>query len=131
MARVFTAVLHKEDDLYVAECPEVGTVSQGYTIEEATLSLSEATALYLEEKPMKMDADVIIPHPLSEAAERLARQLGMSLSDLHTTALTAFIAKYSEDDVTTALNRVYTGKSSSLDPVLMKMQMISLGEETW
>lgn len=33
--RTFTAVIHKEEDLYVAECPEVGTVSQGYTIEEA------------------------------------------------------------------------------------------------
>ena len=33
--QILTAVLHKEDDLYVAECPEVGTVSQGYTIEEA------------------------------------------------------------------------------------------------
>jgi predicted RNase H-like HicB family nuclease len=30
--RTFSAVLHKEDDLYVAECPEVGTVSQEYTI---------------------------------------------------------------------------------------------------
>ena len=33
--RTFTAVIYKEDDLYVAECPEVGTASQGYTIEEA------------------------------------------------------------------------------------------------
>ena len=47
--RVFTAVLHKEDDLYVAECPEVGTVSQGYTIEEAVANLKEATELYQEE----------------------------------------------------------------------------------
>jgi predicted RNase H-like HicB family nuclease len=31
----FTAVLHKEGDLYVADCPEVGTVSQGKTVEEA------------------------------------------------------------------------------------------------
>jgi hypothetical protein len=30
----FTAVIHKEDDIYVAECPEVGTVSQGYTIDK-------------------------------------------------------------------------------------------------
>jgi len=51
--RTFTAVLHKEDDLYVAECPEVGTVSQGYTIEEATANLQEATELYLEEFPMQ------------------------------------------------------------------------------
>lgn len=50
--RTFTAVLHKEDDLYVAECPEVGTVSQGYTIEEAIANLREATELYLEEFPL-------------------------------------------------------------------------------
>lgn len=47
--RIFTAVLHKEEDLYVAECPEVGTVSQGYTIEEAVTNLGEATELYLED----------------------------------------------------------------------------------
>ncbi|CAD6490284.1 MAG: hypothetical protein EMLJLAPB_00061 [Candidatus Argoarchaeum ethanivorans] len=44
--RTFTAVLHKEEDLYVAECPEVGMVSQGYTIEEAIANLKEATELY-------------------------------------------------------------------------------------
>ncbi len=50
--RTFTAVIHKEDDLYVADCPEVGTVSQGYTIEEALANLKEATELYLEEVPL-------------------------------------------------------------------------------
>jgi predicted RNase H-like HicB family nuclease len=50
--KTFSAVLHKEDDLYVAECPEVGTVSQGYTVEEAVNNLKEATELYLEEFPM-------------------------------------------------------------------------------
>jgi predicted RNase H-like HicB family nuclease len=50
--RTFTAILHKEDDLYVAECPEVGTVSQGTTIEEAIANLKEATELYLEEFPL-------------------------------------------------------------------------------
>jgi predicted RNase H-like HicB family nuclease len=50
--RIFTAVLHKEGDLYVAECPEVGTVSQGCTVEEAIANLKEATELYLEEFPL-------------------------------------------------------------------------------
>jgi predicted RNase H-like HicB family nuclease len=49
----FTAVLHKERDLYVAECPEVGTVSQGKTVEEAVGNLREATELYLEEFPLE------------------------------------------------------------------------------
>lgn len=51
VAKKFTAVLYREDDLYVAECPEVGTASQGRTIEEALANLKEATALYLEEFP--------------------------------------------------------------------------------
>ena len=46
---VLTAILHKEDDLSVAECPEVGTVSQGYSVEEAVANLKEATELALEE----------------------------------------------------------------------------------
>jgi predicted RNase H-like HicB family nuclease len=47
-----TAFLYKEDDLYVAECPRVGTVSQGHTVEEAVANLKEATELYLEEFPL-------------------------------------------------------------------------------
>ena len=50
--QILTAILHKEDDLYVAECPEVGTVSQGHTVEEAVANLKEATELYLEEFPL-------------------------------------------------------------------------------
>ncbi|HLP47763.1 MAG TPA: type II toxin-antitoxin system HicB family antitoxin [Candidatus Deferrimicrobium sp.] len=52
MKNLFTAVVHKEDELYVAECPEVGTASQGSSIEEAVLNLQEATELYLEEFPL-------------------------------------------------------------------------------
>jgi predicted RNase H-like HicB family nuclease len=50
--RTFTAILHKEEDLWVAECPEVGTVSQGTTVEDAVANLKEATELYLEEFPL-------------------------------------------------------------------------------
>ncbi len=49
---ILTAVIHKEENLYVALCPEVGTASQGDTIEEALANLKEATELYLEEFPM-------------------------------------------------------------------------------
>jgi predicted RNase H-like HicB family nuclease len=53
-SHTFTAVIHKEEDLYVAECPEVGTASQGPTIEEAISNLKEATELYLEEFPKQV-----------------------------------------------------------------------------
>jgi predicted RNase H-like HicB family nuclease len=48
---MFHAVVHKGEELYVAECPEVGTVSQAPTVEEALANLREATELYLEELP--------------------------------------------------------------------------------
>jgi predicted RNase H-like HicB family nuclease len=48
----FTAIVHKEGDWYVADCAEVGTVSQGHTVEEAIANLKEATELYLEEFPI-------------------------------------------------------------------------------
>lgn len=51
--RTFTAIVHKEEDLYVAQCPEVGTASQGGSIEEAVNNLQEATELYLEEFPIQ------------------------------------------------------------------------------
>ena len=50
--RNFTAIITKEEDMYVALCPELGTVSQGRTVEEAVNNLKEATELYLEEFPL-------------------------------------------------------------------------------
>ena len=59
MNQTLTAVVHKEGEIYVAECPEVGTASQGESIEAAVANLKEATGLYLEEFPLKPSA-----HPL-------------------------------------------------------------------
>lgn len=42
----FTVILHEEDDMYTAECSEVGTVDQGETIEQAIADLKEAMQLY-------------------------------------------------------------------------------------
>jgi predicted RNase H-like HicB family nuclease len=58
--RTYTAVLFKEEDLYVAECPEVGTVSQGRSIDEAIINLKEATELFLEEFPPPKVAHPIV-----------------------------------------------------------------------
>jgi predicted RNase H-like HicB family nuclease len=52
MSHTFTAIVYREDDVYVAECPEVGIASQGDTIEKAIANLKEATELYLEEFPL-------------------------------------------------------------------------------
>jgi len=59
-ARTFSAVVHREEDLYVATCPEVGTASQGRTIEEALANLKEATELYLEESPAPPEMEPVL-----------------------------------------------------------------------
>lgn len=58
--KTFTAIIYKEDDMYVAECPEVGTVDQAETIEEAIANLKEATRLYLEECPLEETSPILV-----------------------------------------------------------------------
>ncbi len=45
---VYTAVVEREGDMYVALCPELDVASQGATVEEATVNLREAVELFLE-----------------------------------------------------------------------------------
>ena len=48
MSRRLTALIHREDDVYVALCPELDIASQGASIEEARDNLREALELFLE-----------------------------------------------------------------------------------
>ena len=44
----FTAIIEKEDNRFVALCPELDVASQGDTVEEAKSNLQEAIALFFE-----------------------------------------------------------------------------------
>ena len=57
---LLTAIIHKEEEWFVAECPEVGTTSQGKTVEEAIANLQEATEVYLEEVPQSSPSHPIL-----------------------------------------------------------------------
>jgi predicted RNase H-like HicB family nuclease len=46
--RRLTALIEREDDGYVALCPEVDVASQGETIEQARANLQEALELFFE-----------------------------------------------------------------------------------
>jgi predicted RNase H-like HicB family nuclease len=43
-----TAIIQREDDGYVALCPELDIASQGDTVEEARQNLTEAVGLFFE-----------------------------------------------------------------------------------
>ncbi len=45
---VYTAEIWKEQDLFYARCPELGTTSNGKTIKTARLRLTEVTRQHLE-----------------------------------------------------------------------------------
>ena len=44
----FTAIIEKENDGFVALCPELDIASQGDTVEEAKSNLQEAIELFFE-----------------------------------------------------------------------------------
>jgi predicted RNase H-like HicB family nuclease len=48
MNRQFTAIIERENEGFVALCPELDVASQGDTIEEARANLQEALELFLE-----------------------------------------------------------------------------------
>jgi predicted RNase H-like HicB family nuclease len=47
-ARRLTAIIEREDDGFVALCPELDVASQGPSIEEARTNLVEALTLFFE-----------------------------------------------------------------------------------
>ena len=48
----FTVIVKKGEKQFVALCPELDVVSQGYTVEESINNLKEACELYIEEMGM-------------------------------------------------------------------------------
>jgi len=44
----FTAVIERDDDWYIALCPELDIASQGKSVEEARRNLIEAIELFFE-----------------------------------------------------------------------------------
>ena len=58
-----SAVVWREERLYVALCPELDVASQGKSVEEALRNLKEALELYLDdedvEKPSSVEAPIV------------------------------------------------------------------------
>ena len=48
MMQQYTAVIERDDDWYVALCPELDIASQGRSVEEARQNLIEAIELFFE-----------------------------------------------------------------------------------
>lgn len=78
-----------------------------------------------------MKTAISLPDAVFEQAEALAQQLGVSRSELYTKALQAYLERYNREQILLKLNQVYGKESSELDPVMAKMQFMSLPHEDW
>jgi len=80
-----------------------------------------------------MKTAISIPDKVFEAAERAAKKLGMSRSELYVNAVREYIDRYGRENVTEKLNKVYSSPEANegVDPVLAKMQSASLPREDW
>jgi metal-responsive CopG/Arc/MetJ family transcriptional regulator len=78
-----------------------------------------------------MKTAISLPDSVFEEAEVLAQQLGLSRSELYIKALQAYLKKCSRSQILFKLNQIYSKESSELDPVMAKMQFMSLPHEDW
>lgn len=69
-----------------------------------------------------MKTAVSIPDPLFEAADELARRLGISRSELYARALQHELASESDESVSARLDAVYGDIDSTIDPHLAAAQ---------
>jgi hypothetical protein len=78
-----------------------------------------------------MKMAVSIPDQVFTEAEELSKQLGVSHSELYTTALPQLAAKYPEEETVHRLNEVYETEDSTLDPGFRRAQAAVLRPEEW
>ena len=78
-----------------------------------------------------MKTAISIPDAVFEAAEAMAERLGMSRSELYSTAVEKYVADHRANGVTERLDAIYADHPAALDPVLERLQSLSLPHEDW
>ena len=78
-----------------------------------------------------MKTAVSLPDPIFQAAERLARQLGLTRSGLYARAIAEFVAAREESRVTEALDAVYSEERSDVDEIWLQAQTDAIPRDDW
>jgi len=78
-----------------------------------------------------MKTAISIPDKVFRSAERFAQVSNMSRSQLYARAVAEYVEKHRHRRITEALNEVYAKTPSKIDPVLAKLQQISIFNEDW
>ena len=78
-----------------------------------------------------MKTAISVPDEVFARVEQFARRRKMSRSAVFTAAAEEYVRNHRGEDVTRRLNEVYAKEDSSLDPVLERLQAISIPKEVW
>ena len=78
-----------------------------------------------------MKTAISIPDSIFNAAESLAKRLGMSRSELFCKAVESYIESHKHDKIKEVLDELYAEESSDLDESLVYLQSASLEKEDW
>jgi hypothetical protein len=78
-----------------------------------------------------MKIAISVPDEIFEAGEHLAKQLGLSRSQLYADALSAYLSERGAAAVTAKLNAVYAEESSKLDSAFTTAQLNRIADEAW
>ncbi len=78
-----------------------------------------------------MKTAISIPEEVFAAAEKTAKRLGVSRSELYSTAVRDYVESHKADRVSERLDAVYEDQDSGLDSILALMQTRSIEEKDW
>ena len=78
-----------------------------------------------------MKTAVSIPDEVFEAAEKAAKRIGVSRSELYANAVREFIERNRRENITEKLDEIYGNAEQGLDPNLELLQSKSLSKEDW
>lgn len=80
---------------------------------------------------MGMKIAISVPDDIHEAADEMAGRLGVSRSELYAQAVTEYVAKHRDEDLTARLNEVYAEEPAGLDADLRAAQARSVDGSDW
>lgn len=79
-----------------------------------------------------MKTAISIPDPVFKTAERLAKRLGLSRSELYVRAISSYVDVHKNQKVTDLLNEVYSEvENQGLEKGFKRAQMKSVDREEW
>jgi len=80
---------------------------------------------------ISMKTAISIPDPPFRAADRAAKRQKVSRSRFYARAVEAYLKTQQANGVKEALDAIYATEDSSLDPVIARIQSLSIGSEEW